>query len=176
VLVVRVEHVPDVDHDHGQRVDRYLVEGGGVNAEQCACGAAAVRLIAAVACCSTCAHRILEPLRDRHLVDEGGIGWGRQNGPLRPDWGADWAELECTICSATWTGPIGEPCGYCQRTHELLVDAHRRVLLWPDAEMLATEAKRADWGRRLAWAVQEDIVTEHEARAALAREARRDAA
>jgi hypothetical protein len=148
-----------------------------LDGERCPCGAPAVRTIAAIAYCSTCAHTILEPLRDTHLVDEGGIGWGRQCGPLRPDWGADWAELECTICRATWTGPIGEPCGWCVRTHELLLEAHRRVLLWPTAEQLETDAKRADWVRRLAGAVSLDVITEVEAQVALARSKRvRDAA
>jgi hypothetical protein len=137
--------------------------------DKCPCGAAAVRTIAAIAYCSQCAHRVLEPLRDKHLVDEGGIGWGRQCGPLRPDWGDDWAELECTICRAGWVGPIGEPCGWCLRTHDLLLEAHRRVLLWPTAEQLDGDMKRADWARRLAGAVVHDVIAEHEARAALAR-------
>lgn len=86
----------------------------------CACGADAVRTLCAVAYCWTCAEAILEPLRDKHLVDEGGIGWGRQCGRLRPDWGPRYADLCCTICFATWTGPVGEACSWCIDRREAL--------------------------------------------------------
>jgi hypothetical protein len=45
-------------------------------------------------------------------------GVGRQNGPLRPDYGPNWAELKCDQCGATWVGVIGDPCGWCEKALE----------------------------------------------------------
>ncbi len=138
------------------------------------CSEPARRTLGSRAYCRLGAEDLLEPLRDRVLTDEGGIGWGRQSGPLRPDWGPGWADLECTTCGATWTGPLGEVCGWCVRTHELLIGAHRAMLLRP--QDLDNDAKRVDRARRLAWAVQHELVTEHEAHAAIARQEARRAA
>lgn len=41
-------------------------------------------------------------------------GRGFQNGPLRPDWGDGWADLRCDRCGATWVGPLGEVCSFCE--------------------------------------------------------------
>jgi hypothetical protein len=142
----------------------------------CRCGVPAVRLLCITALCHDCAEAILEPIRDRVFIDESGIGWGRQAGPLRTDWGERWARLQCTVCQASWVGPIGEVCGFCIRTHELLIDAHRKALLRPDAEIMRTVAQRETWARRLADGVKAEILTVHEARSALARWEHRHAA
>jgi hypothetical protein len=52
-------------------------------------------------------------LGQRHLD-----GIGRQAGPLRPDYGPDWAELACDQCAATWVGRIGDPCDWCEKALE----------------------------------------------------------
>lgn len=100
-----------------------------------------------------------------------GIGYGDQVGPLRPDWGDGWADLRCDVCGATWTGEIGEVCGYCLRWIELANEVQRRVLLHPDLPDDARR-KRAQiaWVDRLAEAVRADIVTEREALTAIRRE------
>jgi hypothetical protein len=45
-------------------------------------------------------------------------GVGRQNGPLRPDYGPNWAELKCDQCGAGWVGIIDDPCGWCEKALE----------------------------------------------------------
>lgn len=135
-----------------------------------ACGQPSVRMLGIHVYCHECAEALLDPIRRRILWDESGIGIGFQHGRTRPDWGPGFAELECSVCSATWVGPVGEECGYCLRTHEALLDAHRAALLRPDPEMLATAQKQADWVRRLAWAVDAGLLHEHEARAVIRRQ------
>lgn len=143
----------------------------------CSCGAPADRLLAASSYCDPCAEAFLEPIRGRVFSDEGGIGYGRQVGRMRPDWGPRFADLACSRCSATWTGPIGEPCSYCIRFVELAVDARREVLLRPDLpddDRRPAALKR--WAHDLADAVKAELITEHEARAAWGRKVVRDAA
>lgn len=93
-------------------------------------------------------------------------GIGCQHGPLRPDWGPGWADLQCDVCQATWTGPIGEDCEYCHRWHELALETQRTVLLWP--ELPDPESDRYPpaikaWAERLAQAVIAEIITQREA-------------
>jgi hypothetical protein len=76
----------------------------------CFCGQPATRTLAAVPYCDPCAEVVLAPIRERHPSTG---GYGRQIGPLREDWGNNYAELECDDCGATWVGPIGEVCGHC---------------------------------------------------------------
>lgn len=140
----------------------------------CRCGSPAVQSICAIDFCAACADAFLEPIRARHIaVDEGGIGIGRQVGLLRPDWGEAWAELGCSICSATWTGPVGEPCTWCLDRHEAIIGAQRSVLLRPDLPDVGDpnrlEALKA-WVNRLAHATKAGLIAEHEARAVLRRD------
>lgn len=140
------------------------------------CGADAVRTLGAFPYCHTCAETILEPIRNRQFVDEGGIGWGRQAGPMRPDWGPTFADLCCTVCQATWTGPVGEQCGFCIRTRELLVDAHRRAMLRPDRwsdDPARAHRQQLDWAERLGRGVRAGLITRQEAESAMNREVRR---
>ncbi len=110
---------------------------------------------------------------------EGFGGVGRQVGPLRQDYGEGWANLVCDRCGASWVGLIDERCGWCIRMFELLVDAHRKVMLRPDLPAVGDvgrdRALRA-WMDRLAVAVQSDVVTRVEAECALRREVARDRA
>jgi hypothetical protein len=122
-------------------------------------------------------------------------GFGRQTGPLRPDWGDGWAELECDVCQATWTGPIGEPCEYCHLWHQRALETQRQQLLYPDHLQTSAGDPRYDnlscdesrqvwdatrgqrrgadsivaWTRRLADAVQAELITPRQAEQAMRR-------
>jgi len=134
----------------------------------------AVRLIGSIAYCHTCAEAVLGPIRERVILDEGGIGTGQQTGPTRPDWGVGFADLQCGLCQATWVGLIGEPCSWCTARTDSLLEASRAALLHPARDHTSTTAKRADWAHRLAGAVKEQVITAHEARQAWDREVARD--
>ena len=137
------------------------------------CARPAVRLICALAYCHPCAETLLEPLRARHIANnEGPIGIGRQHGPLRPDWGEQWADLHCDTCNAGWVGPIGEPCTWCIDRHKVIIDAQRQVILHPDLPKPddPTRDHALDvWIERLAHAVKAGIINEHQARQATRR-------
>lgn len=145
--------------------------------EPCLCGQPSVRLIAAIAHCHECAEAFLEPIRARvkarEIEPEPGIGFGHQTGPLRPDWGDGWAEIRCDVCDATWVGPIGEYCGWCERWIELANETQRTRILWPELpdpqDERHDQALRA-WAERLATAELADIVTPREAGSAWKRQ------
>jgi len=77
--------------------------------------------------------------------------------------------LTCSSCQAEWCGFEGEPCVWCQRRRESIVEDQRRVLLRdsvPDpADVDAVNA----WVARVAVAVAAGYVTADEARAATER-------
>ena len=58
-------------------------------------------------------------------------------------------------------------CKKCEIVDALEIVSHRRVLVNPDAEMIATEELRHRWAQRLADAVNGNIITEAEAREAI---------
>jgi hypothetical protein len=106
-------------------------------------------------------------------------GIGVQQGPLRPDWGDGWADLVCDRCGAGWTGIIGEPCWWCERTLELMrAEQVERSLRPPDIAVDDERYERAmiAWGKRLRDLVAADIITEQQARTAWERHAKRVAA
>lgn len=92
-------------------------------------------------------------------------GTGRQDGPLRADYGPGWADLRCDRCSATWVGKIGDPCTWCDRQYEIILEIQREILLHPDLpdpESPERLAKENEWAERLGRAVacgliQEDV-------------------
>jgi hypothetical protein len=101
-----------------------------------------------------------------------GVGQGRQNGPLRADYGPRWGELECDLCEASWVGRIDEPCSWCEKRVERQRVDQRRLLLHPDLPDRGD--KRRDralqaWATRLANAVNSGLMAESEARTAIAR-------
>jgi hypothetical protein len=95
------------------------------------------------------------------------IGYGEHHTPA-PDYPPGWAELRCFLCGAGWTGPIGETCGWCEDR----IEAQRRgqatlALIEPDVDIDAaptalTNALEA-WRKRLAVAIEAELVTEAQA-------------
>lgn len=95
------------------------------------------------------------------------VGWGEHTTPA-PDWPHGWANLTCWLCSATWTGPVGEACGWCQDR----LDNQRRgqatlVLMEPDVELEAMEVElaraRDAWQTRLRIAIDAELISKVEA-------------
>jgi hypothetical protein len=106
-------------------------------------------------------------------------GHGAQHGPMRPDWAPGFADLQCDQCKATWTGPIGEPCGYCAVALENMRRWQAEKLLRPELPDPADTRRPAAivaWARRLAVAVKAGHITRTHADAAYQRERQRTAA
>jgi hypothetical protein len=131
------------------------------------CEAKPVRSLLGFDYCHSCAEAILAPIRDRVFTDEGGVGWGRQAGLMRPDWGPSCADVECTVCQATWVGRVGEPCGWCEASNAKQLRWQAEIVLTPpdaDPADQRFEGAMQGWADRLAIAVQAEIITEAEAR------------
>lgn len=93
-------------------------------------------------------------------------GTGRQDGPLRPDWGDGWAVLRCDACDASWVGPIDEMCSWCREALERMqMDQARRVLTPPevDADDISWRRQMDAWGQRLEVAVAADLISQAQA-------------
>lgn len=134
--------------------------------------------------CDDCHETLLAPIRQRVIARQGAIdtirrngdpfgGHGRQDGPIRHDYGPDWADLRCDRCGAGWVGRINEPCDWCARSYELLLEVQRSVLLNPDLpHPEAAERRRAEtaWAERLGRAVKAGLLDRKTARVALERE------
>ena len=137
--------------------------------ELCRCGAIAYRLIGTVAHCDACADELLEPIRGRVILDESGIGTGRQVGVLRTDFGDRWADLACTLCPYQWVGPIAETCPACTDRAVRLQELQRARILRPvlpePADPRYSAAMDA-WHARIAGAVVAGLITADEADAA----------
>lgn len=96
-------------------------------------------------------------------------GLGRQSGTLRPDWGEGWADLTCDTCGAGWTGPIGEPCGYCDAAEERQRRWQAEIVMRPpdgDPDDEHHPARMTAWGQRLKRAASVGLITEQQARTA----------
>ena len=99
-------------------------------------------------------------------------GVGRQQGPLRLDWGPTWADLKCDQCGATWVGQIDDPCSWCQRSLELARMYQRDLLLKPpdaDPSDATYPARMIAWAERLDRGVQAELINQRDAEAALRR-------
>lgn len=80
-------------------------------------------------------------------------------------------DLSCARCGATWVGLMGEDCFYCWRTFSQMVDHQAdRTLQPPEFDVDDRQAALVAWAKRLAIAVKAGLVTEQQARRALARE------
>lgn len=106
-------------------------------------------------------------------------GVGLQAGPMRPDWGPTFADLQCCACGAGWTGPIGESCWWCRRAHGVMLEHSARLVLVPpdiDVDHPAYDTVMKAWAERLARSVKAGLVDRHVADAAWRRTVRRSAA
>jgi hypothetical protein len=96
-------------------------------------------------------------------------GLGMQAGPLRPDWGPGWADLQCDRCDATWTGPLGEDCAWCANALERMVAWQAELtLIAPDIDPADEryDGAMVAWGKRLRVAVEAGIISDHQSRSA----------
>lgn len=56
------------------------------------------------------------------------VGFGEIVGPTRDDgWPSGFASLQCDLCGATWTGPEGESCWWCQQRLDGMI-AHQHEI------------------------------------------------
>jgi len=88
-------------------------------------------------------------------------GIGRQHGPLRPDWSPGWAELRCDRCSASWIGPVDEPCAWCALAHRRVLEHQAEIVLrQPDIDPGDARYSTAmkGWADRMVTAVRAGIV------------------
>lgn len=126
------------------------------------CGQPATKTLCAHTYCHTCAETILAPIRERQITREPSMGIGIPSGP----------HLECDLCGASWVGEAGEECEWCLRWLELALEQQRAVLLrpeLPDPDDQHYQPALDAWIKRLAAAVDAELITETEARRTLER-------
>ena len=101
-------------------------------------------------------------------------GVGLPCGLLRPEYGPLVEDLRCVACGAGWAGLAGDPCEWCRRSREVLIDhEHDLVLQVPE---VADESSLTVWGDRLRRAVDAGIIERREAERAWRRAVRHVAA
>lgn len=139
----------------------------------CKCNQPADRTLGAQAFCTACAEAILGPIRERVADRDPFGGHGRQDGPMRLDYGPGWADLRCDRCGATWLGKIAEACAWCDASLALLVEIQRDVVLHPDLpdpDAADRDIAVKAWAERLGRAVAAGIVARDVAERALDKE------
>ena len=144
------------------------------------CDGLAERSLCGVPYCETCREVILAPIRvevNGRGRPDGFSGVGRAM-RAAPESGPGRYSLQCDVCGATWTGLVGEACGWCDRLYEVTVQHQAEILLSPD---LPDGGPRFDaavsaWMERLAVAVKAGIVDPDAARRAVERTEVRHAA
>jgi hypothetical protein len=67
---------------------------------------------------------------DRQVWD--GQGVGVQAGVHRTDHGPAFYDLQCTLCGATWVGPLLDPCSWCAERAARDLSDIRHELLYPE--------------------------------------------
>jgi hypothetical protein len=94
----------------------------------------------------------------------GVIGYGLPDGPWQ----------RCIRCGATWEGHIGQQCRWCWTEYDSLLRLSVEAVLTPpdiDRDDKRHPDALAAWAKRLAVAVQAELITEQDARTAMKREA-----
>jgi hypothetical protein len=135
-----------------------IVADAGFVMPLCVCGSSAVRTIGAISYCAGCAEALLTPIR-RRVAQRDGIGFGEQVGRRRFDYGERYAELGCNVCGASWVGPIGEACIWCERR------AERRARWRVEGARRATHERRRVAGvlrcETCGWLIRNGPLLEH---------------
>jgi hypothetical protein len=138
----------------------------------CSCGGAGVKNLGVDGYCAAHLGELFESL-DPSVFTINGL-W-LQDGLMRPDHGAGWAECRCLACAATAVALVGSPCSYCELARARMIVWQAETLLHPE---LPDDGRRPDalrsWAHRLAGAVREGVVDEGKARAAWHREVTRE--
>lgn len=119
---------------------------------------------------------IAQAERGLRLEPNEATGTGAQVGPMRPDWGDGWADLECDECGAGWVGPVGEHCAYCVRSLELMRGWQADLLLrapLPDVDDDRRLHAMTAWAQRLKVGIGAGLITSTQANTAWRREVRR---
>ena len=93
-------------------------------------------------------------------------GHGYPAGPARTDWPEGYYDLACDTCQASWVGPEGDPCEWCQTSldHMRLWQAEL-TLTPPDTDpddITRPDALKA-WQNRLTVAITAGIITNQQA-------------
>lgn len=87
-------------------------------------------------------------------------------------------QLGCRVCSATWIGPAGEQCWWCERTYVAMLQYQvELVLRAPEVDRADTnyDNRMTAWTERVAVAVKAGIIDAETARRTIAREVTRAA-
>lgn len=95
--------------------------------------------------------------------------WSNLGWALTPPDDPPEVHRRCKVCDATWVGPVGEACWWCERRSVLLIEGQRTLLLCePEVDVLDAhdkEIQRAGdaWAERLAVGVEAELLAPHEA-------------
>lgn len=116
-----------------------------------------------------CAAHLGDLLRsfDPSVFSEIGVGLPGRSGDLN--------DLTCVRCGATWVGFVGDNCWWCWRSHASMLEHQADLVMRGPEPAEDRMVALAVWAKRLAVAVKGGIVTEQQARRALAREMGSDA-
>ena len=111
-----------------------------------------------------CANHLAELYATFDPSHFGVIGYGLPDGPWQ----------RCIRCGATWDGHIGQACRWCWSEYDSLLRLSVEAVLTPpdvDHDDKRHPDALAAWAKRLAVAVQAELITEQDARTAMKREA-----
>ena len=130
------------------------------------CGAAGIRNLGADGYCGThlaALYRGFDPV----VWVDGGVGL--PDGLQRPEYGPGIEDLACCRCGASWAGICGDACGWCQRSFEIQREHQAELVVRApsvDPEDMTVDARFEGWRRRLAVAVEADLITSTKAESA----------
>ncbi len=139
------------------------------------CGRTALTTLGNQELCLGHYSKIVGPIRERIVDQVGSVGVGALHGALRSEYGPLVGDVRCTTCSATWTGLVGDACGWCQTAHQLGIEHQADILLrGPDVDPADRRhaGSIAAWSERLARGVEAGIITAEQADRARNRGAR----
>ena len=139
----------------------------------------AERTLAAQTICDPCWYAFRESILERVILEADMTAALIRDGISRPDHGPGMAHCRCVSCEATLVAVPGEPCPYCDAAFERMRAWQAAKVLHPelpDPADVRHQAAISAWLERLATAVEAEIITQHQARAAWERRVLRVAA